>query len=415
MRAYGLGIMLILLTFGLVWKMVEKLEAGSMAIAAVVAVLAVQTLYYNAFLLFALCMGGVAVAIRRRDWRCVVAVLSVGAMAGLSLIPYLEVFRRSQSWGPMFQYPDLWQGGSGVRLFWMKLREALDPCGWYVSWIWVALLLGALGLGFYCVIAREKFKERQPRLELVLFSTTAAVIGLLGYFLFLKRLAYPTQAWYYIALLAFLATALEAIFSILADMPVGRIVRLAIFAFGLGISFWPAFGIVQTRVTNLDIIADKLQKTADPDDLIIVFPWYCGMTFNRYYRGKTPWETIPPIDDHRFARVDLFMKHMANPDQSQPVQPVLQKIATALSGGHRVWLVGGVRFPERGTSPPVLPPAPQSAWGWHDEPYSLEWSMQAGAYLQIHATSAEVIPVPVNQTGLSFEILPFIVLSGWVE
>lgn len=415
MRAYGFGILLILLTFGLVWKVVEKPGARSTGIATVVAVLAVQTLYYNAFLLFALCMGGVAVSIRRRDWRCAVSVLAIGAVAGFSLLPYFAVFQRTQSWGPMFQYPDLWQSGAGVKWFWMKVREALDPCGWFVSWIWVSLFVGALGFGIYCVIAQRKLRERQSQLELVLFSTTAIVVGLVGYFLFLKKLAYPTQPWYYIALMAFLATALEATFSILAGTPVGRMARLAVFACILGTSSVPAFAIVQTRMTNLDIIANQLMQTAEPDDMIIVCPWYFGITFNRYYHGKTPWETIPPIEDHRFARVDLFIKQMVNPDQTQPVQPVLQKVAEALSGGHRIWLVGAFQLPDEGKAPPVLPPAPESTWGWHDVPYSIAWTMQTSAYIQAHTSRAEQIPAPANETGLFFETVPLIAVHGWIE
>src|SRR5687768_14928693 len=60
-RAYGFGILLILLVGVLLWRFLEKPGAWRFAAVAVAAIASVQTLFYNSVLLLAFCAGGVAV------------------------------------------------------------------------------------------------------------------------------------------------------------------------------------------------------------------------------------------------------------------------------------------------------------------------------------------------------------------
>ncbi len=67
-RGYSLGILLILLAYGLIWKVVTSPSKGRVALAALVSVLSVQCLYQNAFFLFTICLGASFVCIRKRRW-----------------------------------------------------------------------------------------------------------------------------------------------------------------------------------------------------------------------------------------------------------------------------------------------------------------------------------------------------------
>ena len=89
-RAYGLGIVLILLSLGAFWWLLESFTLPRALLAGALACLSVQALYYNAVLLFAICIGASAVTLRRGNSRKP-AAFSPSADRGLSLLPYLPI------------------------------------------------------------------------------------------------------------------------------------------------------------------------------------------------------------------------------------------------------------------------------------------------------------------------------------
>src|SRR6185369_2978223 len=60
-RHYGISMVLVVLLVGATWRVVESATPGRVATLAVVAVLAVQSAYPNAFLVLATSAGGAAV------------------------------------------------------------------------------------------------------------------------------------------------------------------------------------------------------------------------------------------------------------------------------------------------------------------------------------------------------------------
>ena len=88
-RAYGFGTLLILLALAAMWKVVESPTPRRVGLAALTALLSVQCLYHNAILIFAICLGAVAVGFRRRQPKCIILVLMIGGVAAISLLPYL--------------------------------------------------------------------------------------------------------------------------------------------------------------------------------------------------------------------------------------------------------------------------------------------------------------------------------------
>ena len=69
LRGYGLGAVLIVLLFALVWQVVREPRPRRVAAMAVVALLAVHTVYYTAVLFFAIGVASMAVCSRYRQWR----------------------------------------------------------------------------------------------------------------------------------------------------------------------------------------------------------------------------------------------------------------------------------------------------------------------------------------------------------
>src|SRR5947208_16400871 len=98
LRGYGLGSALAVLTLALIWRLTCRPSLAAFFCAVVVAVLSVQSLYQNAFVLFAACCGGFMLCAMERRWRDTLPILAVGAAAAVSLLPYIPLIIRAQEW-----------------------------------------------------------------------------------------------------------------------------------------------------------------------------------------------------------------------------------------------------------------------------------------------------------------------------
>lgn len=139
-------------------------------------------------------------------------------------------------------------------------------------------------------------------------------------------------------------------------------------------------------------------------------PWYCGITFQRYYRGVTPWITLPDFDEHRFhlhAEVAEKMKK-----GSAGVASELASVEKTLAAGGRVWVVGAPTAPKPGESVPVLAPAPDGPEGWRAAPYLTAWELQLGALLRDRGREISGIVLPdVGPVNIA-ESLPLVLIEG---
>jgi hypothetical protein len=168
------------------------------------------------------------------------------------------------------------------------------------------------------------------------------------------------------------------------------------------------------RFTNADLLAQQLTAEAEPHDFLVVTPWYCGVSFKHYYRGATPWTTLPPLADYATHRYDLVKMQMQN---TNAIQPVLRQIAATLQAGNRVWVAadeGWMDVPEPGTPPPPnLPPPPLKSTGWSDLPYVLAWTSQVAHFLANHSRQfAYTAPLATDNVRAG-EHLNLFVASGW--
>jgi uncharacterized membrane protein len=400
-RAYGLGILLILLALAAIWKVVESPTPRRVGLAALTALLSVQCLYYDAILLFAICLGAVAVSFRRRQAKCVILVLSIGAVAAISLLPYLPVIRRVGAWNFQFKAP------IDFAFLWGRLAETLaSPVGAAV-WAWVILFAFAAVAGLWAQRSDGQAAESRDRL---LFVWVTLLVGSVGYAGFLRVLSYVTRPWYYVLFVVFAALCLDLIFASLRTGSLPVLLRSAFALLFVGVAVFPAWREVQARQTNVDVIAAQLQSLAGPEDLILLNPWNCGISFRRYYRGLTPTATIPPIEDLRFHRCDLAKRRMMSPD---PMAPVLQKMDETLRSGHTIWLVGRLDFVPPGKEPRVIPPGYDGPNGWVGGDFYEAWSLQAGFLVQNHALHFARARVPLAQPVSRYENLPLSAIRGW--
>ncbi|HWM91268.1 MAG TPA: hypothetical protein VN493_10915 [Thermoanaerobaculia bacterium] len=387
-RGYGLGVLLTLLVFWAYTRLVGKLDRSTLAAAAVTAVLSVHLVLHNSAMLLGLGVAAAIVGAVRRQWRLVLAALGIGLFAALTLLPYIGPLSAAREWDVLIA-----EEGLGLRRIFQSLVEAIGSPALLGGWA-VLLVLGAVGL-----------RTMETDARLFRFLVIPAALGAqCGLFLVI---GYPPQIWYFLPLLALAASALDGLIA-------GSVPRVARLVAAVGIAFLLLPAVTREallRMTNTDLVARHLEEHAGDQDLVLVNPWFLGVSFHRYYEGKARWETIPALEDHRMHRYDLLKARMAT---ARPLRDVLGAVRQTLRSGHRVWLVGSYTTAPKGQRPPVLGPAPGgSLWGWRDAPYSISWSLQLGAFLRNNAMQNREVRVPVDGPVSGFENLNLYEIRGW--
>jgi hypothetical protein len=412
LRGYGLGSLCIVLGFAALARLLARPGPGAATAALLAMVGAVQCLLGNAALVAALCVAAAIAALYGGRRRVALAALNVGLAAALSLLPYAVPLHAARAWSVVVVYH------AGLWLIARVLLAALGPAGW----VWLALIALAVA-GTAWELARRRHpagaagaaspSPGEPPAaagDVRLFAVLAIVLGIAAQLWFLDFLAYTPRAWYDLPLLALVACALEPLVAALCRTAWARWPRLAL-ALVLAAALLPSeLPRLRLRMTNADLVAGRLAAAAVADDLVVVSPWYYGVSFSRYYQGPAAWMTLPDLPDHRIHRYDLLKARLASP---RPIDDVLESVRRTLAGGHRVWLVGQLRVPPRGQAPPVFPPAPASPWGWNDYPYGVSWGLQLGALLRDHAGSLAVVPVPSPDPVSALERLQLAEAAGW--
>lgn len=408
-RAYGIGILCITFCFGAVWRVAVRPSRAGVLLAAATAILSVQALYQNAFLLAAICGAGALITARHQLYRRALLILGVGLLAALSLLLYVDALQQ------MGEIKQLIAARAGMdRILGMALAALHDGSNLRLT-LWLGLLGGFVVLGVHSLGVPRRVEggpEQQVAREVVLYALVAVVIALAGFLLWLRVLGFPTQPWYYVAPMALIALALDAAWPALLPGRKAALVRLGTACAGAVLGLSAAFQTVNIRQTNVDVLAARLQQLAAPGDFIVVDQWYNGATFNRYFAGKTPWSTLPPLEDQTLQRLDLFKQSMM---ALRPTEPVEQRMIETLKAGNRVWLAGGLPLPPKDKPVPELPPAPHSAVGWDHDAYSYLWARRAGELLQKGAAQAARVDLQLKGRVNEFENLPLWVVQGWKE
>lgn len=403
-RPYGPGWLLMLLGFGLVWRVVQSPRPGRIAAAAAVAVLSVQSLYQDAFVLFAFGTMGMIVAARAGRWRAVAAVAGIGALAAMSLVPYaLGPVHEANAWS-MVSRPGLgWLTMAG--LLWLAAGSLAGA----VSWLWVAAVAGVVWAALTLPPGTNAEDVSAPDARWYAAGSVLIVFPL--YLGFLKALGMMTTPWYYLLPLALAANALDVLGAVMSRDARWRGARLAFLAVALGVSLTFGWRLVQVRVTNADRVAAQVGALARPGDLVLVEPWPYGVSFQYYYRGQVPWTTLPPLADHTIHRYDLVKDSLAAPEG---IAPVLAQMGATLRAGHRVWMVGQINSPPVGRSAPVLRPAPNDPRaGWDESVYEAVWMLQTGEFLRAHAARAVDVPSHLEQPVSFLEEMRLGCVEGW--
>jgi hypothetical protein len=386
LRPHGIAALLILLAFWSVWRVAERGTVRSAVIAAVVAVLSVQSTYQNPFLLAAICAAGAAACGLEGNWMRAITVLAVGAVAALSLLPYLPLLAVNREWNVVNQGP------FAVQAVWSAFTAALTASGSVMLVAWLGAGLAAL---WALARALRPTNSLQPRVRAVaLYCALAAALAPLLFAAMVELARLPTQPWNYLPLLALWSVAADALVALQCHGAAARGARLVGVAAVALLAALASFGQLAVRQTGVDLAAAVLRDSAQRGDLVVVVPWHMGITFQRYYDGPAAWTTIPPLVDLRIHRYDLIKDAIAD---GHAGEPVAARVSATLASGGRVWVLGSMAAAPPGESIENIPAAPHGPWGWLAMPYVDLMEKQTAARLM--QSAARVTEVPYRLPG----------------
>jgi hypothetical protein len=396
LKPYGIATVFSLAAFGALAVAVVRPARTPLVVAALCAVLTVQSSYVHVPVMLAVvCAGVVVAALDDRRWAASIA--GIGAAAVLSLGVYTSILLRSRDWRPLnemrFSVADVSR--------WI-VRDFTHGSAW-ISAVWGVVIVVSL----YAVGTRWRSARDDPGARRLVYGVVAAAAAVAAFVVFVMITHRPAQPWHGVQLLAVGAIAADLV---LCTTWRWRAARLALAVLAALVIVPGAIQQVAVRQTNVDEVARYIEKGATPDDLVVVNPWYLGISFTRYYRGPAPVMTIPPIDDLSMHRYDMLKERMV---ASSPLEPLHARIRATLQSGHRVWLVGGVLFVPPRQVPTTLPPAPNAPTGWMDYPYQIAWSTQTGYIVQNEALRWRVMKPGFEVPLQRFEQPHLLVVDGW--
>jgi hypothetical protein len=396
-RGYGLGTLLILLTFGAFARLVARPDRRSILLALLAAVASIHLLLHNAALLAGIGAAAALVGLLRRRFRVTAAALGIGLTAALTLLPYAGPLGSARDWRVLLIEEIT------LRHVLTKLAEVLaTPFPWMV-WVWGSAAVVA------AVVTLWRIRIPEERDDARLFRLLVIPAALGGQIAFLIVLGYSPRIWYLLPVLALVASALDGLLAI-ESAPPARVARIAAAALLAVALYATSFDTAKMRMTNVDQVARAIEQSAGPRDLVLVNEWYNGISFHRYYRGDTRWMTVPVLADHRMHRFDLLKTKMRSTD---PLLEVRRAMRRTLRAGRRVWVVGRLEKPPEGQPILQLPPAPHGPWGWLDGPYSIAWTRQLTLFLETSTARKHRILVPAGGRVSGMENLGIWVYQGW--
>src|SRR4051812_2109114 len=199
-RAYGMGAAMVMITFGVFARFIAKRELTTFLLALLGSLLSVHCLLFNAVLLFAIDLSATVVLILQTRIRAALATFGIGLIAALSITPYLGPYHRAREWDVVFR--------TSVSFAWLwdRFCSALTNLSPAMGWMWLILFAGAI-VGIIWLFRRGSLPAEER--SIAIFAVSTCVLSLICSAVFYRTLGYPTQDWYYLALIALLISTLD--------------------------------------------------------------------------------------------------------------------------------------------------------------------------------------------------------------
>ncbi len=401
LRAYGFAMLFIVVTTGLLGRYIEDQRPTTLLLAAIAAVVSVQTVYINALMVFAACVGASLALMRTGDRRSAILALFAGVPAALSLLPYAPFFRGA------YAMREMQRTDAGLLRVGMSGLNALTGQNPVLACIWLGVPI-AIAIFFFIPGWRQRHSGYTAAGSRILFGLVTLTVALAGTVAFLWWSGWLAARYF----LPFAAVAALCFHVMTVEWDTQRFVRLAnliVATLSAALLLPSAYAAAGVRRTNCDLVAAQVAKRVNEQDMIVVTAFTFGISFERYYHGAAPWRTIPDIPDHKLHRWDLALNVMSVND---PMRETMASLEAVLKAGHKVFLVGALPVPEADPPEPLPAKAPDAAQ-W--ESYEENWRKQVAYFIDRHAVNGEEISAGETQPINRLEDLGAFVVSGWRE
>jgi hypothetical protein len=386
-RPYGLAALTIILTFTFVWRAIWKPDVARICLATLLSVLCVQTLYQDAFLIFAIGVAALIISYKRGGFRQILIISIPFLSAALSLAFYAGPLQFSRKWALVAQNPF-----SPNSLYEAFLSAVSSSTPWFpLVWVVVVILAVIGGLG-----TKGEGTKVETSDCVSLYASVTVLLSMLGYlfFIFFVAGSIDFKDWH---LLPFLVVAVITLALLASRVDYGATWRgcfLASVAVIACLIVVPAAQNLAKRMTSISEVASVIGKGATSNDLVVLNPWYLGVSFARYYHGSAPWMMFPGLQETAVHRYDLLKENMEHPEG---VAQDLETIALTLRRGGRVWVVGRLASAKPAPGISLLPPAPLPGSGWSSAPYLEDWTQNLTNILVANMHQVQEIPIRTEQ------------------
>ncbi|MGI8889285.1 MAG: hypothetical protein ACR2G0_00675 [Chthoniobacterales bacterium] len=389
LRAYGVGVFWVVISFGCFWQLVANPNRLTFLCATGAAIMSVQSAFSNGVLIFALGLSACTLSLKRRDWRTAAMSLGAGAVAAISLLPYLPTILATRRWSAVVQADSTVTSQLETAFKAMRGEASSSP------YLWAAVLVAVLAVSFTRSRRSEAASpETSPPVRgLVSYSMVAMLVGAVASLLFFLESGWNSNVWYYLPVLALIAVSIDAAsgasaFSRWATM--SRTIGTVLILGWVGPAIWES---LHTRISNYDLVARLISKQAQPADSIVIYPFADGVTFNRYFRGPLTWETIPPVADHSLHNWDQVLGQI---EAANPMDPIVNQIKRTFAAGGRIWLVASLPMHSQKQAP-SREKAQRSGETTLLAANLISWSNALAYNLEMRSTKIEHIRVPSAQ------------------
>lgn len=405
-RPYGLSAIFLLTALLFLGRFVRGARRRDLWLGTLFCFLGVHCHYSNVVLLLCLMLGTAVACLVGGDKKAAVTSLLAGLIVLATLLVYLPVLAEARYWTVLVQSntPNWASMGERIKTFFGVLPPSLGGIALYG-----ALLLGCLTWAVATIFRRQSSLSLKKTTWFALLAGLSAPLGLLA---LLAALRSPVAEWYFIPAAALLSVGADVLAShFLESQPILRrpfLLLTGAVSLSLLVTGWPKLQVAQTDIPK---IAAHIQAQGGTKDLIVLYPWYYGVTFHRYYHGGAVWQTLPPLADHSIHRYDLLRRQM---ETEQSLQSLLRQTREALKRGGTVWFVGEFQFNGKSDLKIYNPKA---------SPLSIEkigkfeqfWVATYTKYLLDHGAQGRYVDFNVSPEFHSLESPPINVISGWKD
>jgi hypothetical protein len=389
LRPQGLAMLGVTLAFVAAARVALAPGRRRIAIAAAASAFAALCAWTVLPLLGAIAAALLAVAVRERSRARAAGSVAIAAAAAIAVLPFASDLRAASVWGALVR--------TGADL--SSLPAALGSSTRHDLLLWtlfVSLGLAAGAIAWRAPRIAPSSPLRTRDALLAPFALVALVAGAAASLSFLHWSALPTQPWYHLPLLALACLSLDLLLAPWVRRPGVLEASAAAVALLAAAHGYALYDKLLLRTTNVNLLAERLERLAAPGDFLVVTPWQLGVSYTRVAAAGLEWSTLPPLADTRIHRYDLVREAMLRPEDSDAVNA--RALAT-LAAGHRVFVLGALPPMNANAAAPMPPAAPSAALGWNSDAYTLAWTRHFVADLLPSLRDAR--PVAGSRTNVS--------------